>query len=710
MSVDIKSTYGAVGDGQLQTLTVTFANGSGNLRVFSNTFSGADVTTPNKKIAVQGWVAADGSNPLGSALANITAVGSFASGHQDVTLDVPAQLSATAANKLVDWGTDDTAAVAALNTAQAGNSNVVLTVPAGRYCGAKAGASSLQIGNGILSLTVNGTGGPTFSDMLGVGSGWALNFNGSPLFNDNLAESLVQTVAAGATVLHMVTAADAAKYTVGDWSWMTGFDVQGFGTPPNPFWAEFVQITAKDSVAGTVTIASPLKNSYKSTWPKWGFGTVGPGAPTYAGDGGVNGLFSLGGPATLYLIKQGWNGVQTWNGVNFGSYLTLLNCTARRMIINNATFESFGPNVSFQQSFSADNITVPALWELDKGSENFTLTNSTVRSFMVQNPSPFNVVLDNVTVQTNSLSATTKRWTARNCSFQDSISFGPSAYGVGEYLNISNSSLAGQTIVQGLKEGDITGAGAYSMSGGVITRLRSGGTGAPPQWAIPGNFCFFGSRFNYEDPGFRVLDVYTDGTTLFIPTDQAGGFPSVVSPATQLNIITAPPPNFTFTNCTGCDDAVSWSAVTPSKPLYSQWKRTYSGNIGAINAAHQIKIAGQLVSIKITVNAGYSAGTFNLGGPGLAVIKKPANVIDTSWDPQFDLTMPGVRTIHSDGTVTGTAGADSGLVPQNSGNIWLVDNQFTAAMSGAVGSGSVTLEITTDQGISLGRAFVCNFQ
>jgi hypothetical protein len=701
MSVDIKADYGAVGDGQLQTLTVSFTAGSNNLTVLSNTFTGVDV---GKVICVSGWLTAVGSsggNPSGgqgysaaspTVPATISSVGTFTSGSQTLTLTGPAAAQTATGQALqVEWGTSDYGAFASFNTAQAGNSSVVLTIPAGRYVLATASTgNSMPVGKGIKSLTINGTGSPILSDLLGGGNGAALNFNGAPLFNDNTAESLIQTVNAGSTVLHMVTTADAAKYSANTWAWMTGYDIQGFGSPPNHQWSEFVFITAVNTGVGTVTLQSPLKNSYKSTWPKWGFGSVGSGSPSYTG-----GSFSLGGPATLYLIDQNWNTVQIWNGVGFRWTPTLGNGCGRSITINNAVFESFPFNVSFQQSCAINGIrgTVGVLWELDKGTEYFSLSDATIRGLSIQSPSPFNVMLDTVIVQNQFLS-TTKNWAMQNCTIPSGMGFGASSYGICERLYVADCAFAGQTVLGGVKETNITTTGGYSCTNGLISRLKSGGTGEPPQWAVPGGYFFIGSRFNYENAVWRCLDIWDNGTTLFIQTDQSGGFPPTIGGTGDIAIIGSPP-IITYVGNFGCDDAVSWSAVSSPSRMLTQWDMTYNGNIGASNPAHQVKVSGQLVSITITVGAGYSAGTLNLDSP--FVVVKPGNT-QLQWTPVVDLTVAGTRVINANGTVTGGGGADANLAAPNSGNIWLVSDQITVAMSGATGSGSVRLQIKTDAG------------
>lgn len=701
-TVNIKTDYGAVGDGQIATVNATFSSASNNLTVFSNIFAAGDV---GKYIAVAGWIATSGPNPLGvsgsgagtvnNTIASISSAWNGTS--MTVVLGGPAAgLSVSNVSTNIEWGSNDTPAFAAFNTAQAAQLNVTLLIPAGRYLMISGvsgfGGSSLAIGSTIATLTVTGSGGPTISDFLGGGAGCALGFNGAPLYNDNTAESLIQTVSAGASVLHTITPTDANKYAPNTWAWMTGYDAQGFGSPPSPQWAEFVYITAVDGAAGTVTLSAPLRNSYKSTWPKWVFGSPGVGTPTYTG-----GAYSLGGPATLYLINSvRWDRTQTWSGVNFLSSTTLFNCGIRDITIDNANFESFGPNCSFNRNFTLTNSHIPSLWELDKDTDYCTIRGCTIRGFYgPQSPSPYNVVLDNCVIEFN-FPNTSDRWTITNCTLPSNISFGPSSYGASSSVAFSGTSFAALISPGGAQENDISGVGAWSCTNGLMSRTKNAGTWEPPQFAVPGSYFGLSGRYSFINPVWKCIDIWESGGILYLQTNQSGGFPLGFT-GSPILFARAAPPLVSFSGNTGADDAISLSNVGVSHRYGSRWDKTYSGNVGASNtAAHLIAVWGTPTFVRITVNPGYSAGTVALNA---FVLSKPGNT-EVVWNPIIDLTIPGLRTITTSG-VTGTAGADSGLAFPNGGNVWLVDNQIVPAMSGAVGAGSVRIEIQTDQGFSI---------
>jgi opacity protein-like surface antigen len=100
----------------------------------------------------------------------------------------------------------------------------------------------------------------------------------------------VQSVSAGSNSVTLLNAADAAKFKVGAWALMSGYDLQGllnvdYGYPPNWAFMEYVQISSINGA--TVTFTAPLKYSYLSNWPsfnRWN-----------------------GGPAQLNVLSDDWN-------------------------------------------------------------------------------------------------------------------------------------------------------------------------------------------------------------------------------------------------------------------------------------------------------------------------------------------------------------------------------------------------------------------
>jgi hypothetical protein len=171
---------------------------------------------------------------------------------------------------------------------------ITLTILSGSVCMfSNLSGSGNWFARGIKNLVVSGYGA-TLSDKNGTGNGFFLG--GLGIFGGNAHSSRVATVAAGTSTVTLRNPSESARFTVGNWALMTGFDMQGYGYPPNPAFFEYVQITAINSSSGIITFAAPLKNTYKSRWPLYN--------PSNAFQS------ENGGPATLYVLDSSW--VEHW--------------------------------------------------------------------------------------------------------------------------------------------------------------------------------------------------------------------------------------------------------------------------------------------------------------------------------------------------------------------------------------------------------------
>lgn len=669
--VDIKANYGAVGDGQIATAVLT-TNGTGNKTLTSGTslFIPEDV---GKKIAIQSTDTVSGSNPLGAFLTTISA---FTSG-TIITLQDSPPIPLASASKLVEWGTNDNTAFTNFKTANAG-SNTTLTIPAGRYCFAGAGSSN-GFGFGIPTLQITGSSSNncTLTDMLGVGNGF---FMGGALVvqtNDATHSARLQTVSAGSSTLTLLHISDASLFSINTYALITGYDTQNFGYPTNPLFKEWVYITG---ISGTtITLRDPLRYTYKSTWPTLG-SSVGPEV-------------DQAGPATLYaLASQNWDCDHSYSGITFVSNYTVFNSNSRNVTYSNCKATAYAPNISQAKDFTLNSCDLSASprWEIDKLNTNVNLINSNINRVFCFSASADLLTVDGCTL--NGISSTPKNTIIKNSTLGD-LTFSPESYGAASSSYCDTCVIGDLQSFGGVAETDIFGAAGYSYSNGVFTRARAAGTGSTPQWANPGFPVLYESRHTPEG-SFLVTDVTEDATNIYIQTNLTGSFPPPIAPATTFIFRTHPSPVATFINCTGSDAAVAFSNSIIGRPLYSGWNLTYTGNIGTSKST--IPIFGKIVYVKFTVNSAYTTGTFNLDGP--FVVNK-ANNTDSNWNPVIDLTRIGTRTITPSG-VTGGGGADNGLVLPGSGQIWLVTAQITPKMSSATGSGSITLEIITDQGFT----------
>src|SRR5262249_51835691 len=150
----------------------------------------------------------------------------------------------------------------------------------------------------------------------------------------------IQTVSAGATNINLITAADASKFSVGQWILVGGLELQGGtggqpGYPPNFQFFEYKQIA---NISGSVvTLADPLDNSYKSTWPLIG------------NNSGVD----EGGPATIYALDPQFDTQQTILGLEVTADMNLgavYMSAGRSTILDGMKFDGWGPAPSFGQS------------------------------------------------------------------------------------------------------------------------------------------------------------------------------------------------------------------------------------------------------------------------------------------------------------------------------------------------------------------------
>ncbi len=163
-----------------------------------------------------------------------------------------------------------------------------------------------------------------------------------------------------------------------------------------------------------------------------------------------------------------------------------------------------------QNNFVCDSHNVPVAWEFDKGTTNATISNSTLRGIIGFSAWPENLTLDTVMVQTFA-NGFPNNTTIKNCNFQGTQFFGTQSYGADKALAVSTTVFAARMdTVVGV--GEAMQTNGYSMSGGIIQRALGSGAGGPPQWGIPGSFCFFGSRHQTDGGLFKVITSWADST------------------------------------------------------------------------------------------------------------------------------------------------------------------------------------------------------
>jgi hypothetical protein len=506
--------------------------------------------------------------------------------------------------------------------------------------------------------------------------------------NDNRHSARLSTVVAGSSCITLLNPSQSQLFSVANYALITGFDLQGYGYPTNPHYFEYVVISSIDSAIGRVCFTSPLKNTYKSTWPVYNIGNV------YAVDEG--------GPATLYALNPTWNAEIEYRGLTIDQLQFQTYANARSITYRNVTFSGKACAIPTQNLvWQAINVSMAdCTMEVDKLIGTIRMTGVTIREIDFQSSSTDLFEMSGSTV-THVIQGTPKKAIITNSTIE-SLNPGAYAYGRSDETICTNCVITHIAPMGLLNAGLGLGRGVnhdYTMNGGIITVPKAQG---PCSWAVPGtNFMWNGSRES-ELLG-RVIDVTQDSTNTYIKTSLAGGFPSVPQyQGEKLYIRVHPAPKFTCSNCTGSPDAVDLSQAPPGAPIYSYSKRTYdqSWPVTSTGSPH---LWGKVVSLKYTVTHPYT-------GPGklwflpmyqFGYVTIDPNGTQFKYTPKIDLTTAGMRrvtpfAVECNGSA-GPCGADADLsLP---GPVWL-SGQANPNISAAVGwAGTITVEMAADQGV-----------
>src|SRR5262249_23723536 len=226
-----------------------------------------------------------------------------------------------------DGVTDDSPAVDRwLAWAQAqGTTPVELYMPPLKY----HFAGTITLTAGLYNVTISGYGATV--DNLYIGTP-------NLLPGDSAHSARIETVSAGATSLNLMTPADATKFSVGQWILVSGLELQGGaggnpGYPPNFQFFEYKQII--DISGSVLTLASPLANSYESTWP--------------AVDN-LGGGYNQGGPATIYALGPTFDAQQTILGLEVTTANEVNMSAGLNLVLDGMKFDGPGPAFSLGQS------------------------------------------------------------------------------------------------------------------------------------------------------------------------------------------------------------------------------------------------------------------------------------------------------------------------------------------------------------------------
>jgi hypothetical protein len=255
------------------------------------------------------------------------------------------------------------------------------------------------------------------------------------LLDDFDHSARIQTVSAGATSVDLITPADASKFSVGQWVLVSGLALQGGaggipGYPPNFQFFEYKQIV---NISGSVvTFASPLANSYESTWP-------------VVSDPG--GTANLGGPATIYALGPAFGAHQTILGLEVTANPSNFNGAVfmdagLSLVLDGMKFDGLGPAPSVGQSVVIRNSYFGTQNEIDKVLSYLEYDNDTGQQLLVQSAAPTTLVIQGSTF---SFLIGTAQSTSIENSTIGKVMAGPLAFGVGESLRVCPKTSGGIT-------------------------------------------------------------------------------------------------------------------------------------------------------------------------------------------------------------------------------------------------------------------------
>jgi hypothetical protein len=645
-------------------------------------------------------------------LGNFTTQATSAAGNQvssalTMTAADPPSISAAIApivkNFVTDFGavadgmTDDSPALDRwLAWAQAqGTAPVELYMPPGHYH--FAGDNGLTAG--LYNVTISGYGATVDSLYIGTPN---------LLLDDFDHSARIQTVSAGATSVDLITPADASKFSVGQWVLVSGLELQGGaggnpGYPPNFQFFEYKQIV---NISGSVvTFASPLVNSYESTWP--------------VVDSFQGGTVNLGGPATIYALGPAFGAQQTILGLEVTANANNNNgavfmSAGLSLVLDGMKFDGQGPDPSLGQSVVIRNSYFGTMNEIDKVLSYLEYDNDTGQQLLVQSAAPTTLVINGSTFSI-------LNGTAQNTSIANStigvVKAGPLFFGGGESLSIINSSIAGTALEADLH---IDPSQVSFNNGTFRVATASRNVASVYAWAVPGHEYFFayydGSIHATDDTGhitsFKVLDVRQDATYTYVDTDLGATLPTPTfiggQPANQY--IAYPVMTVAQTN-SGPADFVSLAPAAPptgAAPTFDHWINSAGGDwataanwgkgVPTANLAADIDASG---TYTVTIS---SAGTTY----GLLITAAGATVSDNTGgslvitDSGGPSNPNGALTISAGSFALAGGGLTAGSISIANGGNLLVSQSYT-------GTRALAESITNNGSITISNASIVTF-
>lgn len=694
-TVDLISPGGAftpAAKGDTQDITQTFTIGSGSTALTCNSASPFVSGDTGKSFNLVG------AGPSGGVLSGtLTFVSSSL-----LTLSVAASTALVAQSTRFVWGTDDSGAIQAMNDwAQIQTSAITVTLGSGsRQFFINSADPTFIRGNSPTynvkkPITVLGNGRSASILKAGVAGGFFLgaqntfksgdgNFGGANIWTARLF-----TAYAGQNFLVCKTPSDANQFFPNTWAMVGSLDMQGGGSPQNPFFFQYVFILTVDNVTGIITLAQSLRETHLDHYP-----VINAGVPGSHPD--------CGGPATLWAMDPAWDIDATFQSMGTDQSLpgSQTYAVARNVaFVDYQCFDGDGltPSTNLTMSFTNCDLTA-YLMEVDKDIDTLIFDSSTTGQLKFQSS------INKLWVRNGSnISALngTPRFTEVHASLVGGLFLGPNAFGRTDSFVTSGSTFTGFFQYSGpVDSGDTAGATSlqsdYSMVNNVI-RIPKPGLTYGLRWAIPGTQCFFGGdvgppSFSAIGWGymFTVLDVFddpSDPSYMLVITDWPySGFPFW---ADKIEVLASATVNFaadTVSSIPEITNFVNSTAAGYSIPATYSSAQCNGSSLGVDATGLTIGfpfVCGRLLSLIVEVVTPYTGvhnpliwrfSEFN----NSIIVKEDMSLM--TYAPSIDLRTPGKRVITPEASTI--FGADSGLDPFSARN-W-----FTEFLYGSQSSSS----------------------
>ena len=230
------------------------------------------------------------------------------------------------------------------------------------------------------SCTIDAAPGTTFENFnaLGTFNEFPAGINGS-----ERSGAFIATAHAGDDHVTLLTAAEAADFTVGRWLAVCGIATQSLGYPPNFQHVEYHQIM--DIAGAVITLDAPLRKSYSQTWPN-----------------SIDYPITIGGAACVHRMGSNWDIAQTVRNIRAlhsdvgGGIKGFAAQPIRSITLENIIFDEcpYGPTVCQTATFINCSM-VNAGGEMDKMIEKVIYDHCKIRQMNIQSSAPNYLIFRN---------------------------------------------------------------------------------------------------------------------------------------------------------------------------------------------------------------------------------------------------------------------------------------------------------------------------